>query len=153
MIDPYTDEFFMREAYRLAQKAEESGEIPVGAVVVAGNQIIGKGFNQTETLKDSTAHAEMIALTSAFQYLGSKYLHDCRMFITLEPCVMCAGALHWSQIGEIIFGAKDPGKGYTLFSSNKGKAILHPRTGVKLGIMEKECGLIVEEFFKKIRDK
>lgn len=153
MIDPYTDEFFMQEAYRLAQQAEESGEIPVGAVVVSGNQIIGKGFNQTETLKDSTAHAEMIALTAAFQYLGSKYLHDCRIFVTLEPCVMCAGAIHWSQISELIFGANDATKGFTLFDSNTGKAILHPKTGLKKGIMAKECGLIVENFFKKIRNK
>jgi tRNA(adenine34) deaminase len=153
MIDPFNDEYFMREAYRLAQKADESGEIPVGAVVVAGNQIIGKGFNQTEKLKDSTAHAEMIALTSAFQYLGAKYLHECRLFVTLEPCIMCAGALQWSQIDEIIFGAKDPGKGYSLFSSSKGKSILHPRTSVKSGVMEVECGQIVEEFFKRIRDK
>jgi len=153
MIDPFNDEYFMREAFRLAQKADEAGEIPIGAVVVAGNQIIGKGFNQTEMLKDSTAHAEMIAITSAFQFLGAKYLHECRLFVTLEPCVMCAGALHWSQIHQLIFGAKDPGKGYSLYSSPRGKKILHPKTPVKSGVMGKECALLVEEFFKKIRDK
>jgi len=153
MIDPYSDEYFMKQAYLLAQEAEEAGEIPVGAIVVAGNQIIGRGYNQTETLKDCTAHAEMIALTSAFQYMGGKYLHECRLFVTLEPCVMCAGALHWSQIDEIIFGAKDPKKGYSLFTGLKGEKVTHPRTSIKFGIMEEQCGLIVEEFFKRLRDK
>lgn len=152
MIEPYNDEYFMKAAYRLAQQAEESGEIPVGAVVVAGNQIIGKGYNQTEKLKDSTAHAEMIALTSAFQYLGAKYLPDCRIYVTLEPCAMCAGALHWSQIDEIIIGARDEKKGFSLFQGPKGSAIIHPRTQVKFGIMEDQCREIVEEFFKRIRD-
>lgn len=143
----------MRSAYQQAKKAEESGEIPVGAVVVAGNQIIGKGYNQTEKLKDSTAHAEMIALTSAFQYLGAKYLPECRIYVTLEPCAMCAGALHWSQIDEIVIGAKDHKKGYSLFQGPKGSSIVHPKTKVRFGIMEEQCREIVERFFKKIRDK
>ena len=153
MIEPYNDDYFMKTAYRLAQLAEESGEIPVGAVVVAGNQIIGKGYNQTEKLRDSTAHAEMIALTSAFQYLGAKYLPECRIYVTLEPCAMCAGALHWSQIDEIIIGARDFKKGFSQFQGTKGSAIIHPKTKVKFGIMEDSCREIVENFFKKIREK
>ena len=142
----------MKAAYQLALKAEEAGEIPVGAVIVAGNKIIGKGYNQTETLNDSTAHAEMIALTSAFQHLGAKYLHECRMFVTLEPCAMCAGALHWSQIDEVIYGAKDLKKGFSLYKSSTGDNLLHPKTKVKSGIMQEECGGIVEEFFRRIRN-
>ena len=153
MIEPYNDEYFMRAAYRLAQEAEKSGEIPVGAVVVAGNQIIGKGHNQTESLRDSTAHAEMIALTSAFQYLGAKYLQECRIYVTLEPCVMCAGALHWSQIDKIIIGAKDLKKGYSLFKGPGGASIIHPKTKIKTGVLGESCGSIIEDFFKKIRKK
>ena len=153
MLNPFNDEYFMKTAYHLASKAEEEGEIPIGAVVVAGNQIIGKGHNQTERLKDSTAHAEMIALTSAFQYLGAKYLHECRLYVTLEPCIMCAGALQWSQIDKIIYGAKDLKKGFSLFKGSDGEDIIHPRTKVKAGVMEKECGSIVEDFFKRLREK
>ena len=153
MIDLYSDDFFMMEAYKLASKAAGQNEIPVGAVVVAGNKIIGKGFNQTETLNDCTAHAEMIALTSAFQNLGAKYLHDCRIYITLEPCIMCAGALHWSQIDKVIYGASDSNKGYSKFQDKISEKILHPRTKVENGIMKEECGKLVEEFFKKLRKK
>ena len=152
MIEPYNDEYFMKAAFRMAQEAEKSGEIPVGAVVVAGNQIIGKGYNQTESLRDSTAHAEMIALTAAFQYLGAKYLHECRIYVTLEPCVMCAGALHWSQIDQIIIGAKDLKKGYSLFNGPGGAQIIHPKTKIKTGVLGDSCSSIIEEFFKKIRE-
>ncbi len=151
-IKPYSDQYFMKQAYQLAQTAQKAGEIPVGAVVVTGNQVIGKGYNQTEQLKDSTAHAEMIALTSAFQFLGAKYLHDCRLYVTLEPCVMCAGALHWSQIDKITYGTTDLKKGYSLYKSEKGESILHPRTEVSIGLMEDECRILIEDFFKKLRD-
>jgi tRNA(adenine34) deaminase len=153
MISPYNDEYFMRVALSLAREAEEADEIPVGAIIVTGNKIIGKGYNQTEMLKDSTAHAEMIAITAATEYLGAKYLQGCRMYVTLEPCVMCAGALHWSQIDEVVFGATDPKKGYSSYSSESGQSVLHPSTVVKSGILEKECSTIVENFFKRIRDR
>jgi tRNA(adenine34) deaminase len=147
------DEFFMREALRLAQRASDEGEIPVGAVVVAANRIIGKGYNETEKLNDSTAHAEMIALTSAFQNMGAKYLPECVLYVTLEPCPMCAGALHWAQIEKIVFGAADHGKGYSMYKSPDGKNLLHPSTSVISGVLQKECKSLIEEFFKRLRGK
>ena len=140
----------MRKAFVLARQAFEEGEIPVGAVVVArGEKIIGKGYNQTERLNDVTAHAEMLAITAASTHLGSKYLKDCALYVTLEPCPMCAAALHWAQIPVLIYGAKDPKKGYSLFKP----ALLHPKTLVKRGILEDECSGIVKDFFAARRPK
>jgi tRNA(adenine34) deaminase len=137
----------MREALKEAQKAFKADEIPVGAVVVCNKQIIAKAHNLTERLNDATAHAEMQAFTSAENYLGSKYLNECTLYVTLEPCVMCAGAAFWTQIGEVVYGAKDEKRGFTLL----GKKILHPKTKVRFGILETECSEILKEFFRKNR--
>ena len=142
-----TDEYFMQMALREAEEAFEEGEIPVGAVVVLEGNIIAKAHNLTQTLNDVTAHAEMQALTSAFHYLGAKYLNDCTLYVTLEPCVMCAGALYWAQIGKIVYGAPDPKRGYTLVNTS----LLHPKTEVVKGVLEKECQSLLEVFFKKLR--
>ncbi len=146
-MDVFTHEYFMNEAFKQAKIAFEEGEIPVGAVIVSKNRIIAKGYNQTEKLTDVTAHAEMIAITSAANHLGAKYLPDCRLYVTLEPCVMCAGALFWSQIGEIHFGAADPKRGFHLSAPNS----LHPKTKVFSGIMAIESEHLLQEFFKKLR--
>ena len=143
----HSDEHFMREALKEAQKAFKADEIPVGAVVVCNKQIIARAHNLTERLNDATAHAEMQAFTSAENYLGSKYLNECTLYVTLEPCVMCAGAAFWTQIGEVVYGAKDKKRGFTLL----GKKILHPKTKVKFGILETECSEILKEFFRKSR--
>jgi len=143
----HSDEHFMREALKEAQKAFDADEIPVGAVVVCNKQIIARAHNLTERLNDATAHAEMQAFTSAENYLGSKYLNECTLYVTLEPCVMCAGAAFWTQIGEVIYGAKDEKRGFTLL----GKKILHPKTKVRFGILETECSKILKEFFRKSR--
>ena len=137
----------MREALKEAQKAFIADEIPVGAVVVCNKQIIARAHNLTERLNDATAHAEMQAFTSAENYLGSKYLNECTLYVTLEPCVMCAGAAFWTQIGEVVYGAKDEKRGFTLL----GKKILHPKTKVRFGILETECSEILKEFFRKNR--
>lgn len=137
----------MNEAFKLAKVAFEEGEIPVGAVIVSKNRIIAKGYNQTEKLTDVTAHAEMIAITSAANHLGAKYLPDCRLYVTLEPCVMCAGALFWSQIGEIYFGASDPKRGFHLAAPNS----LHPKTKVYSGLMAEQSEQLLQEFFKRLR--
>lgn len=144
----YSDEYYMKEAFRQAQYAYEEGEIPVGAVVVAGNRIIAKAYNQTERLTDITAHAEMLAITSASNYLGSKYLKDCTLYVTLEPCPMCAGALYWSQIGRIVYGASDEKRGFKKISSE----MLHPKTEVVSGIFKDACEDLLQEFFKKLRE-
>jgi tRNA(adenine34) deaminase len=143
----FSDEYFMKEAFKQAQYAFEEGEIPVGAVVVASNRIIAKAYNQTERLTDITAHAEMLAITSASNYLGSKYLKDCTLYVTLEPCPMCAGALYWSQISKIVFGAKDEKRGFSSISNK----FLHPKTEVISGVMKEESEAILQEFFKKLR--
>ena len=143
----HSDEHFMREALKEAQKAFKADEIPVGAVVVCNKQIIARAHNLTERLNDATAHAEMQAFTSAENYLGSKYLNECTLYVTLEPCVMCAGAAFWTQIGEVVYGAKDKKRGFTLL----GKKILHPKTKVRFGILETECSKILKEFFRKSR--
>jgi len=143
----HSDEHFMREALKEAQKAFKADEIPVGAVVVCNKQIIARAHNLTERLNDATAHAEMQAFTSAENYLGSKYLNECTLYVTLEPCVMCAGAAFWTQIGEVVYGAKDKKRGFTLL----GKKILHPKTKVRFGILETECSKILKEFFRKNR--
>jgi tRNA(adenine34) deaminase len=144
----YSDDHFMREAIKQAEIAFEEKEIPVGAVVVCNNKIIARAYNQTEKLNDSTAHAEMIALTAAFNYLGGKYLPDCSIYITLEPCIMCAGALYWSQIGKIIFGAPDQKRGYRTVKSE----VLHPKTEVIEGILAEDCKQILDKFFNSIRN-
>ncbi len=143
----YSDEHFMKEALKEAQKAFDADEIPVGAVVVCNKQIIARAHNLTERLTDVTAHAEMQAFTSAENYLGSKYLNECTLYVTLEPCVMCAGAAFWTQIGKIVYGAKDEKRGFTLLEKN----ILHPKTKVKSGFLETECSNILKEFFRKKR--
>lgn len=140
-------EKFMREALREALAAAVEGEVPVGAVIVWKSRIIGKGHNMTERLKDATAHAEMIAVTSATEAMGGKYLNDCTLYVTVEPCPMCAGALAWSQIGKIVYGAADPRRGYSLFSPS----LLHPRTEVVSGILEEECRAAVKTFFESKR--
>ncbi|PKK36322.1 tRNA-specific adenosine deaminase [Siphonobacter sp. SORGH_AS_0500] len=136
----------MAVAYELAQQAAEVGEIPVGAVVVSQNRIIGKGRNQTEELRDVTAHAEIIALTAASHYLGSKFLRDCTLYVTLEPCVMCAGALYWAQLGRLVYGASDLKRGFSQSGS-----LLHPKTRVTSGIMAAETEQQLLDFFRKLR--
>ncbi len=155
----FSDEHYMKLAYQQAQLALDSGEVPVGAVVVCGQTIVAKAYNQTETLQDVTAHAEILAITAAANYLGAKYLHECTLFVTLEPCIMCAGAIFWSQLNRLVYGASDPAKGYSNFSSNrqqhsnkKNTTLLHPRTEVVSGLMAAECGKIVEDFFRELRN-
>ena len=147
-MDLYTDEYFMREALKEAQKAFDIGEVPVGAVVVCKNRIISRAHNQTEKLTDATAHAEMLATTAAANYLGSKYLSECTLFVTLEPCVMCGGALHWTQLQKLVYGASDVQRGYTLI----GGQVLHPKTEVVNGIMATEAKALIDSFFKRIRE-
>jgi tRNA(adenine34) deaminase len=147
-MELYTDEYFMREALKEAQKALEISEVPVGAVVTCRNRIIARAHNQTEKLTDATAHAEMIAVTAAANYLGSKYLNECTLYVTLEPCVMCAGALHWVQLQKLVYGASDIQRGYTLL----GKPVLHPKTLVQKGIKAEEAKTLIDSFFKGLRD-
>ena len=147
-IELFSDEYFMREAYREAEKARALDEVPVGAIVVSKNKIIGRAHNSTEMLNDVTAHAEMLAITSASNYLNSKYLTKCKLYVTLEPCLMCAGALFWSQIGEVIYGASDEKRGYSLFAKHNS---LHPKTTLRSGIMKEPCGEILTNFFKEKR--
>lgn len=146
MENLFTDEYFMRIAFNEAVTAFERDEIPVGAVIVCNNKIIAKAHNLTETLTDVTAHAEMQAITSAANYLGGKYLQDCTLYVTLEPCVMCGGALYWSQISKVVYGASDEKRG---FKAKIGE--LHPKTEIVSGIMEDECGLLMKEFFQRKR--
>lgn len=138
----------MREALKEAKKAFEISEIPVGAVVVCKNRIIARAHNQTEKLTDATAHAEMLAVTAAANHLGSKYLSECTLYVTLEPCVMCAGALHWTQLQKLVYGASDIQRGYSLVST----PLLHPKTEVAKGIKADEAKAIIDEFFKKLRN-
>lgn len=147
MLEVYSDDHFMRQALRQAELAYELGEIPVGAVVVCQQQIIARGHNTTEQLKDVTAHAEIIALTAAANFLDSKYLADCTLYVTLEPCVMCAGALFWSQIGKVVYGASDLKRGFMRF----GKELLHPKTAVAAGVLELEASDLLQQFFKARR--
>lgn len=138
---------YMRDALREAQSALEEGEVPIGAVVVCKGRIIARGHNLTETLNDVTAHAEMQAVTAAASWLGGKYLNDCTLYVTVEPCPMCAAALNWAQVGRIVYGAADPRRGYTLFTP----PLLHPRTQVTAGILSDECSAMMKEFFKEKR--
>lgn len=147
-MESYTDAYFMNEALKLAKIAFEDGEIPVGAIIVCRNKIIAKAYNQTEKLTDVTAHAEILAITSATSALGAKYLTECKLYVTLEPCVMCAGACFWAQLGELHFGASDPKRGYSRLSEN----LLHPKTKVTSGLMALESKELLDKFFKKLRN-
>ncbi|MCQ2180674.1 MAG: nucleoside deaminase [Bacteroidales bacterium] len=142
-----TDEKYMLEALKEARLAGEDKEIPIGAVVVCRNQVIGRGHNMVEMLHDPTAHAEMIALTAATEALGGKYLNDCTLYVTVEPCPMCAAALSWAQTGRIVWGADDPKRGFTMYSPS----LLHPKTETSSGILADECSALVSEFFKARR--
>ncbi len=148
MEDHRTPEFFMREALKEAAKALELGEVPVGAVMVCQNKIIGRAHNQTEQLTDATAHAEMLAVTAASNYLGSKYLNECTLYVTLEPCVMCAGALHWAQLQKLVFSASDEQRGYSLV----GSPLLHPRTEIERGLLALESKELLRQFFTRLRE-
>lgn len=141
------DEKYMRAAIAEAQEASADGEVPVGAVVVCKGRLIAKGHNMTERLHDPTAHAEMIALTAATEALGSRYLDECTLYVSLEPCPMCAAALNWAQLGKLVYGASDPKRGYSLFSPS----LLHPRTEVASGVMAEECSALVSDYFKEKR--
>ena len=141
------DEYYMRQALNEARQAFDKGEVPIGAVVVCKGRIIARGYNLTETLNDVTAHAEMQAITAAANVLGGKNLTDCVLYVTIEPCPMCAGGLLWSQISKIVYGAKDEKKGYSVFSPS----ILHPKTEVVSGVLEEDCASLMKEFFKQKR--
>ena len=146
-MDLFNDEYYMRRALQEAELAFHEGEVPVGAVVVSQNRIIARAHNLTETLTDVTAHAEMQAITAAANLLGGKYLNECILYVTIEPCVMCAGALGWSQIGKIVYGASDEKRGFQRFAPGA----LHPKTEVVSGVLENECEQIMKEFFQKKR--
>lgn len=138
----------MAQAIKEAERAFDLDEVPVGAIIVSKNQIIARGHNQTQLLNDVTAHAEIIAITSANNNLGAKYLLDCTMYVTLEPCVMCGGALYWSQVARVVYGAADDKAGFMRF----GREILHPKTKIEYGVMHNECSTLMKDFFKKKRD-
>ena len=142
------DELYMREALREARAAAAEDEVPIGAVVVCGDSVIARAHNQTERLHDTTAHAEMLAFTAASEHLGAKYLNDCTLYVTVEPCPMCAGAAGWTQVGRIVYGAPDPKRGYTLLTG----PVLHPKTEVTGGVLRDECEQIMKDFFKRKRD-
>ena len=146
-INPFDDTYFMKEALKEAQKAFVKDEVPVGAVIVCENQIIARAHNYTETLNDVTAHAEMQAFTAAADYLGGKYLNECTLYVTLEPCVMCGGASYWTQLKKIVFGAADEKRGFSMLSEN----ILHPKTEVESGLMKEECSKLLTDFFQSKR--
>lgn len=147
MTDLLSDEFFMKEALKEAHKALEANEVPIGAVIVSNGRVIARGHNLTETLSDPTAHAEMQAFTAATDFLGGKYLNDCTLYVTLEPCVMCGGASYWTQIGKIVYGASDFKRGYKSLKVS----ILHPKTEVVSGVMENECSNLLIDFFRAKR--
>ena len=146
MENIFTDEYFMKKALQEAEMAFNKGEIPVGAVVVIDNKVIARSHNLTELLNDVTAHAEMQAITSAANFLGGKYLKDCTLYVTLEPCQMCAGALYWSQITKIVYGASDENRGFSKLGTQ-----LHPKTKVVSGVLEEECALLMRAFFRTKR--
>jgi len=147
MLTVFSDNHFMKQALREAEAAYSAGEIPVGAVVVCQNRIIARAHNQTELLNDVTAHAEMLAVTAASNALGSKYLDECTLYVTLEPCPMCAGALSWAQLGRVVYGASDDKQGFMCY----GKALLHPKTKVEFGVMTVECSAVLKRFFSEHR--
>lgn len=138
---------YMQEALKEAKLAQVADEVPIGAVIVCKGRIVGKGHNMTERLKDPTAHAEMIAITAATEAIGGKYLNDCTLYVTVEPCPMCAAALAWAQIGKVVYGATDEKRGFSKYSPT----LMHPKTEITSGVLEEECGNLVTEFFKKKR--
>ena len=141
------DEYYMKQAYREALKAFDADEVPIGAVIVAGDSIIAKGYNQTELLNDTTAHAEIIALTAAFSAMGSKFLDECIMYVTIEPCAMCAGALKWARIAKLVYATPEPKSGFSLYQPS----ILHPATEIIAGVLKEECSQLMRDFFIKKR--
>lgn len=143
MLQPFSDEYFMKKSLIEAKKAFDEGEVPIGCIIVCKNQIIARTHNLTETLTDVTAHAEIQAITAASNLLGGKYLIDCTLYVTVEPCIMCAGALGWSQIGKIVYGALDPKRGFTQFAPKA----LHPKTIVVSGVLEEDCAQLLKLFF------
>ncbi|MDR0843756.1 MAG: nucleoside deaminase [Tannerella sp.] len=147
-INPFTDEYFMKQALAEARMAADEGEVPVGAVIVCNGRIIARAHNQTERLNDPTAHAEMLVITAATSVLGAKYLTDCALYVTVEPCVMCAGAIGWSQISTLVYGAPDEKRGFRQFAPRA----LHPKTVVKNGVMEEDCATEMKQFFQKKRN-
>ena len=142
-----SDEYYMREALREARAAAAEDEVPIGAVIVSGDRVIARAHNQTEMLHDVTAHAEMLALTAAEEYLGAKYLTGCTLYVTVEPCPMCAGALGWAQVSRIVYGAADPKRGFSLLTGS----LLHPKCEVRAGVLSDECSELMQEFFRKKR--
>ena len=146
-MNPFSDDYFMKQALAEARIAAEEKEVPVGAVIVCGDRVIARAHNQTERLNDPTAHAEMLAITAATGFLGAKYLTDCCLYVTVEPCLMCAGAIGWAQLAAVIYGAADEKRGFTRFAPNA----LHPKTEIRRGIMENECAAEMQAFFQKKR--
>lgn len=142
------DEFFMRKALALAQQAASENEVPVGALIVAGDTIVGKGYNQTIRLSDATAHAEMLAITAASSFVGSRYLNECTLYVTLEPCVMCAGAAYWTMLKRVVYGANDEKNGF----SKHGKQVFHQKTNITSGVLETECKALLSDFFRNLRN-
>ncbi len=147
MLDPFDDVYYMKKALQEAELAYQKNEVPVGAVIVVGDRIIARAHNLTELLNDVTAHAEMQAITAASNFLGGKYLNECTLYVTLEPCQMCAGALYWSQIKKIVYGAVDPNRGFKVMGTK-----LHPKTEVIGGVLEEECGALIKRFFIEKRN-
>lgn len=146
-LSVFSDEHFLKEALKEAQKAFDTGEVPIGAIVTVKNRIIARAHNQVEQLNDVTAHAEMIAITSAANAIGAKYLNECTLYVTMEPCPMCAAALRWAQLGKLVYGAYDKKKGYSRF----GREMLHPKTELSTGILQHECEAPINEFFQRLR--
>ena len=146
-IKPFDDTYFMKQALVQAKKAYDKDEVPVGAIIVCDNQIIARAHNYTEALNDVTAHAEMQAFTSASDFLGGKYLHECTLYVTLEPCVMCGGAAYWTQLKKVVYGAKDEKRGFSTLAQN----ILHPKTEIESGLLQEECAKLLFDFFKSKR--
>lgn len=147
-LTPYSDEFFMREALKEAQRAYDLDEVPVGAVIVCQERIIARAHNLTERLNDVTAHAEMQAFTAAANHLGAKFLDECTLYVTIEPCIMCGGASYWSRIGRIVYGAKDDKRGISTLN----ESILHPKTTLTTGVLEQDCRKLISDYFKQKRD-
>jgi len=145
------DKYFMQQALKEAQAAYDKDEVPVGAVVVMGNSIISRGHNQVELLNDATAHAEIIALTSAFNYLGAKYLPEASLYVTVEPCLMCCGAMYWGKIGRIVYGAADEKNGYRHITKDNWP--FHPKTQLVTGVLQEECAFLMKSFFRSKRDR
>ena len=146
-IKPFDDTYFMKQALAQAKKAYDKDEVPVGAIIVCDNQIIARAHNYTEALNDVTAHAEMQAFTAAADYLGGKYLNECTLYVTLEPCIMCGGAAYWTQLKKVVYGAKDEKRGFSTLTQN----ILHPKTEIEGGLLQDECAKLLSDFFKNKR--